>query len=208
MNKPKAIIVDLDGTLVDNNHRLHLLLGDKPNWEQWDEGVPHDKPNQWCLDILYGMLDACMLDSLDHYAKKNTLEILFITGRGSRLLLKTKKWLKKHFNDNDLNYKLYMRQEGDSRPDFIVKKNIYRDYIRDEYNVLFCLEDKNSVADMWRKEGLVCLHCDNWTTAAETAIDIAGEKINPVAELRNKFYNVKEKQRRSVSLIKKLSKKT
>jgi hypothetical protein len=54
---------------------------------------------------------------------------------------------------------LLMRKEGDFRQDYIVKKEIYDRDIREAYKILFCIDDRKQVTDMWREQGLVCLQC-------------------------------------------------
>ena len=58
------------------------------------------------------------------------------------------------------DFPLLMRSDGDNRSDYIVKKEIYEQNIRDWQDVLFVLDDRNSkkcpVVDMWREQGLTC----------------------------------------------------
>ena len=48
-----------------------------------------------------------------------------------------------------------MRQDGDFRRDDIVKQEILDKYI-DKDRVLFVLDDRDQVVDMWRRNGLTC----------------------------------------------------
>jgi hypothetical protein len=50
-----------------------------------------------------------------------------------------------------------MRAEGDTRKDSIIKEEIYRAEIENKYNVLFVLDDRNQVVELWRRLGLTCL---------------------------------------------------
>lgn len=52
-----------------------------------------------------------------------------------------------------------MRPAGDYRPDQIVKRELYEAHIAGQYDVLFCVDDRNSVVAMWRELGLTCLQC-------------------------------------------------
>ena len=66
----------------------------------------------------------------------------------------TIKWL----NDNGIKFDdLYMRFTNDLRKDSIVKQEIYEMCIKDKYNVLFVLDDRDQVVNMWREQGLKCL---------------------------------------------------
>ncbi len=69
-------------------------------------------------------------------------------------MIETMKWL----NDNGIKFDdLYMRFTNDSRIDSIVKQEIYEMCIKDKYNVLFVLDDRDQVVNMWREQGLKCL---------------------------------------------------
>lgn len=161
MSKQKAIICDLDGTLFNIDHRLHYLKKPKKDWKNFFAGIENDTPNQWCLELIkYFGLDY---------------KIIFVSGRSEDCKFETLKSLEKHTRaalppTGDDNggldtifltncFLLLMRKSKDYRSDDIVKKEIYEAYIKDKYNVLFVLDDRKRVVDMWRKEGLVVLHC-------------------------------------------------
>ena len=52
---------------------------------------------------------------------------------------------------------IYMRREGDRREDSIVKQEMYQQFIEPRYNVLFVLDDRVRVCEMWRSIGLPTL---------------------------------------------------
>ena len=54
-----------------------------------------------------------------------------------------------------------MRQDDDYRFDEIIKEEIYTNNIKDNFKVLFVLDDRTKVVNMWRKIGLTCLQVDN-----------------------------------------------
>jgi hypothetical protein len=160
-NKQKAIICDLDGTLFNIDHRLHYVKQPKKDWKNFNSEIPNDTPNKWCLEIIkYFGLDY---------------KIIFVSGRSEDCRLETLNSLNKHTRDilpptvDDYEgydtifltmvYLLLMRKAKDYRPDEIVKKEIYEKYIKEKYDVLFVIDDRKRVVDMWRKEGLVVLHC-------------------------------------------------
>ncbi len=49
---------------------------------------------------------------------------------------------------------LYMRPEGDTRKDVLIKQEIYEREVKGKYNVLFVLNDRQQVVDSWRALGL------------------------------------------------------
>ena len=64
------------------------------------------------------------------------------------------KWLEEH----DVNYhELLLRRDGDYRSDVVVKREMLADL--DKSKILFVVEDRSRVVEMWRSEGLVCLQC-------------------------------------------------
>lgn len=84
-------------------------------------------------------------------------EIIFVSGRPEEYRKVTQEWFSEH---NFGTHKLFMRKTGDFRKDSIVKEEIYRSAIEPEFNVLFCIDDRKQVVDMWRSIGLTCLQCD------------------------------------------------
>lgn len=141
--KQKAIIVDLDGTLCDVEHRVHHVHGKNKNWKQFNELMVHDEMNHWCFELMEAMLNR-------------GYKVIFVTGRGEAWRLQTESWLSKH----KVTYEhLYMRGLADNRPDSDVKESIYVNMIEQHYQVLFVVDDRRSVVDRWRELDLICLQC-------------------------------------------------
>jgi hypothetical protein len=139
----KAIIVDLDGTLTDNTHRLGLLMAPKKDWDKISEQSAYDLPVLWCQDMVQIYSDA-------------GYTILFVTGRHQKYEPVTREWLMRYVSPS-VDYVLMMRPHEDFREDFMVKLDIYQKEIVTFYDVAFCLEDRDSVTRMWRDIGLYCL---------------------------------------------------
>lgn len=140
----KAIIVDLDGTLCDCEHRVHHVSGDQKDWESFNTLMEQDRVNSWCLQLMSAM-------------KNDDHSILIVTGREDAFLKQTECWLEK----NHVYYDhLYMRPTSSKDEDSEIKKQIYDSEIKDNYDVTFVVEDRKSVVKMWRELGLVCLQCD------------------------------------------------
>jgi hypothetical protein len=134
MNLPKAIMCDIDGTLA--------LLGDR---NRYDPTTGEDRVNDPVANILQVYAHQTLFP----------VELILLTGREDKYREFTISWLKKN---GITHYKeLYMRKTGDFRKDFVIKKELYEKYVKDKYEVLFVLDDRNQVVDMWRREGLACL---------------------------------------------------
>ena len=141
--KKEAIIVDLDGTLADITHRRIYVEGKKKDWKNFNKNIIKDDLNVWCREIIRRMIS-------DHH-------VLLVSGRTDELREETEEWLKKH----DVPYTdLIMRKQSDHRDDTIVKKEIFEEKIKPQYNVLFVIDDRAKVVRMWREIGLICLQCD------------------------------------------------
>lgn len=133
---PDCIICDLDGTLA---HRAEGADGTYRGPYEYDK-------------VIYDEVDEVVSDILTCYSV--SIDIIIVTGRSDNCRDVTKKWLK----ENEIEYHdLLMRKSKDNREDSIVKKELYEEHIRDKYNVLFVMDDRDSVVKMWRGEGLKCL---------------------------------------------------
>lgn len=132
---PKAIIVDIDGTLAKMNGRSPF------DWHR----VGEDKVNEPIKDIVMAM-------------KKQQYTVIIFSGRDGVCRTETINWL----SDNRIHYdKLFMRDEGNNEKDAIIKRRLFDTYIKDKYDIQFVLDDRNQVVDMWRKDlGLTCLQVD------------------------------------------------
>jgi uncharacterized HAD superfamily protein len=140
--KQKAIICDLDGTLADIRIRLKHLEGKKKDWKSFNKTIETDALHEWCREILVRFQQ-------DH-------KIIIVSGRTDDLKKQTVEWLKRYAVPFDY---LFMRKSNDFRPDNLIKLEIFEKEIRDKFSVLFVLDDRQKVVDMWRAEGLVVLQC-------------------------------------------------
>jgi len=141
--KPKAIICDLDGTLCNLDHRLHFVKQKPKNWMAFEDAIGADSVNEWCAKILRAMASEF-------------LDIILCSGRHESGRIVTQKWL---WHYQIAHTKLFMRPDGDSRADWIIKEEILDTKILPYYEPLFVIDDRNQVVDMWRRRGLVCLQC-------------------------------------------------
>lgn len=136
--KPRAWIVDVDGTLA------HNVSGRNP-----------------FHDHLY---DKIVSDALDHPVSlivnllhNDGATIIICSGRTDTAKAATEHWL----DDWGVPYKhLFMRATGDSRKDSVVKEEIYRNHIEPFFEVEGVLDDRKQVVDMWRSIGLKCLQVE------------------------------------------------
>lgn len=140
-----CVLFDLDGTLADLSHRLHYIKDGNHDWDSFFAGVGKDVPIPEICD-LYQILFS-------------RGKVLIVSGRSDVCRQDTIAWLAHQGLDYD---GLYMRSEGDHRPDTVVKQEMLEKIIEDGYDPWLVIDDRQRLARMWRKEGLVCLQCDDW----------------------------------------------
>ena len=97
-------------------------------------------------------------------AEKKNNRILFCTGRREKTRKDTKFQIdvltKDLITKNPLlKFPIYMRKNGDTRPDSKIKSDLYEQMLKDGYNPKIIFEDRASVVQMWREKGLRCLQC-------------------------------------------------
>jgi hypothetical protein len=134
-----AVIFDIDGTLADLSDRLHYL--DKGDWKSFFAEVKNDKPITPVIEM-------------NHHMSK-LYNIIVVSGRCSSTRKDTVDWL---FNNGVYYDQLHMRTESDHRPDHIVKEELLRE-IQKDYEVRYVFDDRQSVVDMWRRNGITCFQC-------------------------------------------------
>ena len=150
-----TIIFDIDGTLADVEHRRHFLSGAKPAWGPFFDEMVNDPP----------LCDVCLLAELlgDHpLVNQGAIKLFLFSGRPETHRKETEDWLLKHARSYFQKAEaLLMRGEGDYRADTIVKKEMLRNIQAQGYDVRLVVDDRPSVVEMWKAEGLTVLAHDS-----------------------------------------------
>ena len=128
MNRPLTIICDLDGTLAIMNRDPF----DYPR-------VGEDKLNYNVWNTVLGL-------------RERGFKVIIMTGRDESCRPQTRAWLAEHGIEYE---ELFMRGLDDMRGDDTMKEEFYNS-IKDKYKVMFVLEDRNKVVEMWRRIGIQC----------------------------------------------------
>lgn len=131
----EAVIIDIDGTVAKMNGR-----------SPYDYTRVHtDLPNRDVIVLVNTLINKGLIP-------------LFTSGRPEACREATEAWINKRIPTAvHHGYSLFMRSTGDRRPDWIVKYELFDKNIRDNYNILMVLDDRDQVVEMWRKIGLTCL---------------------------------------------------
>lgn len=139
--KKNAIMVDIDGTIANLDHRLHYVKEGRKDWGQFFRTVGYDTVYEDVAGIV-----------------KNEsaigVDIVLCSGRPEdQTRDSTLGWL----NKNNIPFnKLIMRPMGNYKRDDITKAMLYRYEIKPYYNIKYVLDDRQQVVDKWRSIGLSC----------------------------------------------------
>lgn len=128
---PFAVVCDLDGTLA-----LHATRG------------PYDTSK-----LETDELNIAVAETLFKYYMQGT-KIILLSGRaevdqqGFDVRAATVRWLKA----KKVNYDhLFMRAEGDSRPDYVVKYELFKKHVEPDFWVNFVMDDRDQCVALWRQ---------------------------------------------------------
>lgn len=134
---PKAIIVDIDGTLAHMNRGRGPFEWDKVEQDKLDEEV------------------AAIVKALEYTGE---WKIVVMSGRDGICRPQTERWLTRH----EIWYiDLFMRAEGDMRKDSIIKSEIFWRDIAPKYDVKMVIDDRPQVTRMWRSIGVKVIQVGN-----------------------------------------------
>lgn len=148
------VVFDLDGTLADITHRLHFLKGVKVEGANEWAGTTKKDWNGFNANL---HLDVVKKDirQLHRMVFDAGYNIAIVTGRSSQYSKQTIQWLL----ENNIPYnELHMRPEGNFQSDYIVKQKIYDDHFKHR-KIIFVVDDRDQVVQMWRDNGITCLQC-------------------------------------------------
>jgi predicted secreted acid phosphatase len=148
-----AVIVDMDGTLVDVSSIRHYvqeaLLPDgsyqKRNFDDFH------KASLFCPAI-WKTVDTVM------YYWESRIDILIVTARGRQYDQTTRDWLHKYAIPHTA---LFMRDVGDFRPDVEVKRDILAE-IEKTWQVMHAIDDNPHVIELWQENKIPVTVVPGW----------------------------------------------
>lgn len=141
----KTILFDLDGTLANIKHRRKFLEGSNPDWKSFNQHMGEDTPNFPIINLYKTLWNS------------GQYEIIILTGRNEKYRAVTEQWLA--WNEVPFK-KLIMRTDNDFRTDNLIKEEMLKYLISEGKEILFAIDDRQQVVDMWRRNGITCLQCD------------------------------------------------
>ena len=143
MNR-QAVIVDVDGTLVDVSSVRHYVAGIpfdktqknyKKDFDKFHSEAVNCPPIEWVVKAV----KDCHRQGFD---------ILIVTARGSKFRNQTAFWLAM----NDIpSHAMFMRRQGDFRKDYIVKSEILSQIRAAGWNPVLAIDDNPHVIALWEE---------------------------------------------------------
>lgn len=160
-------LFDLDGTLADGTHRLHLLpkqdLHLTESWIEFNKACINDAPIRSTIDVMNMIYDACeKVDEGD--------QVIILTGRSDDAERETIEWL----DDMGCKYhRLEMRSKADNRPDTVIKEEFLRGLGLE--NIVACWDDSVKVIRHFRSLGLTVYQVCEYEDANRVDLQSHGE---------------------------------
>lgn len=160
LNPQDTIVVDIDGTIANGGHRLHRIppkdqMHLTRAWDDFNLAAGDDTP----LDDT-----VALVDMLWYSGKK----IVFMTGRNEiswdvtyNWLCETFRWFEEDCGAVGDDVTLIMRKESDNGTPVETKTKLL-DLVRQQYNVLFALDDDPAICTAFRKMGVQTYQVRDW----------------------------------------------
>ena len=134
----EAVVVDLDGTLVDVRDILHHVAGEERDFHAFHAASKDAPPHADVVDAVRAA----------HHAGR---AVLVVTSREFIWRDLTLDWLAAHDVPHD---QLVMRIVGDYRADHVVKAEMLDGLLADGYVVVEAWEDSDDIVELWRSRGI------------------------------------------------------
>ena len=137
------ILVDIDGTLMNIEHRRHLVNNGNNDWETFQDPkvMAKDTPNWPVANVV------------QHLNSTVTNKVIFVSARNERHREVTQQQMEAVGLGNCF---LFLRADDDFRSDDVFKKDVLDELINSGIKPDLVFDDRNSVVEMWRREGIPC----------------------------------------------------
>ena len=137
------IIFDIDGTLMDIEHRRHFVNDGNNDWDSFQDPtiMANDTPN-WPVVNIATMMNSTVAN-----------KVLMVSARNER----HREVTEQQMTDVGLgNCFLFLRDDDDFRTDDVFKKDILDELIAQDLKPDLVFDDRNGVVNMWRENGIPC----------------------------------------------------
>jgi len=146
MRRRKAVIVDMDGTLADVRSIRHHVITKPKDFDAFHAASEFVPPNQQAIDYV-----------IEHHGTGHI--ILVVTARMQKWEPATRRWLDR-FMPVPFDGPFH-RQDGDTRPDIQVKREIHK-YLSRHYDIRGAVDDNPNVIALWDELGIPTTIIPGW----------------------------------------------
>lgn len=151
--RPDAVIVDMDGTLVNvesiRHHVRGTLLPDGSYSRKNFRAFHEESVNCPAIPRTVAYVEQF---------RRFGIKIIIVTARSQEFMHHTNWWLALNGIEVD---DLYMRTTGDFRPDYEVKKDLLW-LIRRRWTPVHAIDDNPNVLRLWDEEGIPTTRIPGW----------------------------------------------
>ena len=149
----KIFCFDIDGTLSNNNHRNHLLKGEKRDWDSFFALQHLDAPYEAVFEVLKA-LQRCG----EIYGD---IGCIIVTGREEQYRKTCLDWLEKH-GVSFPSYNLFMRPNGFRGNDDDMKVEILNKLLKEnpDWQIVGIFDDRRRIVDKYRQNNFYCFDCN------------------------------------------------
>lgn len=145
MEKPTAVIYDVDGTMANVSGIRHYVRGPVKDFEKFHAESINCPTNP---EVVAHMEES---RAAGH-------AIIVVTARRQRWFYHTIIWM----NENGIEWdEIFMRGDKDMRPDYEVKSDIIR-VIKQKWNPVHAVDDNPSVIQVWKENGIETTIVKGW----------------------------------------------
>ena len=164
------IIFDIDGTLMDINHRRHFVEGETKDWKSFVANIKYDIPNEPVASVMCDLnIDSNAIFFLTGRSEAqrditiNQIESCGYEHQNQCADLRPKDdYERLYYSGGHYDQILLMRPDDDYRPDAELKSELFTklDLVYSDTKIIsdttIIFDDRQSVVDMWRARGLTC----------------------------------------------------
>lgn len=143
--KRRAVIVDVDGTLVNTSDIVHLVLAKPKKYDQFHYASVFCDPHDWVVEKVR-----------EHFLAGD--KIIIVTARKVRWMDITCNWLAAQNVPYD---EIHMRRDDDNRVDREVKLEIL-EKLREKYEIIHAYDDNPNVIALWEEQGIPVTVVPGW----------------------------------------------
>jgi hypothetical protein len=134
MKRQKAILVDLDGTLVNVSSIRHFVEEGHKDFDAFHRASMDCPPN------------FQVIDRIKHFSAKGFATVI-VSGREAKFRRLTEFWIAMWDVPCD---DLIMRATGNCKSDVDVKRNMFH-VLKNKFEIVEAIDDRQNLLDMWQE---------------------------------------------------------